>query len=218
MFLSDSLGELFMKMKILASAFAITALTLGAVGVAQATDSKFVVKVGIANVIPKSNNGTLYNGALKTDVGNSARPSITFEYMITPNIGVEVLGAWPFRNDIKLNDAKLARVDVLPPTVSVQYHFLPGKVVSPFVGLGLNYTFMYNEKTMGAIADTKLDIKNSWGVAFHGGVDFNFNKNWLMTADIRWIQMRNDVKHDGNNVGKVKVDPWVLGVAVGYRF
>jgi outer membrane protein len=207
-----------MKMKALASALAVAALTLGAIGVVQAADSKFVVKVGIADVVPKSNNGTLYNGVLKTDVGNSVRPSITFEYMITPNIGIEVLGAWPFRNDIKLNGAKSGRVDVLPPTVSVQYHFMPEKVVSPFVGLGLNYTFMYNEKTLGAIKGADLDIKNSFGIAAHAGVDFNFNKNWLMTVDARWIQMRNDVKVNGEKAGKVKVDPWVLGVAVGYRF
>jgi outer membrane protein len=207
-----------MKIKALASAVAIAMLALGTTGAAQAADSKFVVKTGIAGVITKSNNGTLANGVYKADVGNSVRPSITFEYMITPNIGVEVLGAWPFRNDIKLNGEKSGRVDVLPPTVSMQYHFMPDNFVSPFAGVGLNYTFMYNEKTRGPLAGADLDVKNSWGVAFHGGVDFNINKNWLVTADIRWIQMRNKVRVNGGDVGKVKVDPWVLGVAVGYRF
>ncbi|MDR0247886.1 MAG: outer membrane beta-barrel protein [Burkholderiales bacterium] len=207
-----------MKMKALASALVIAVLALGVTGVAQAADSKFVVKLGIADVVPKSNNGYLANGILKADVGNSVRPSITFEYMITPNLGVEVLGAWPFRSDIKLNTVKSGRVDVLPPTVSVQYHFLPDNVVSPFVGAGVNYTFMYNEKTMGPIRGADLDVKNSWGLAAHVGVDFNFNKNWLMTLDARWIQMRNDVKVNGDKVGKVKVDPMVWGIAVGYRF
>jgi outer membrane protein len=207
-----------MKIKALASAVAIAMLALGATGVAQAADTKFVVKTGIAGVITKSNNGTLAGGAFNADVGNSVRPSITFEYMVTPNIGVEVLGAWPFRNDIKLNGVKSGRVDVLPPTVSVQYHFMPDNFVSPFAGVGLNYTFMYNEKTKGLLAGADLDVKNSWGVAFHGGVDFNINKNWVVTADVRWIQMRNKVKVNGGDVGKVKVDPWVLGASVGYRF
>ncbi|MCL2297493.1 MAG: outer membrane beta-barrel protein [Proteobacteria bacterium] len=207
-----------MKMKALTSTLAIAALALGAVGVAQAADSKYVVKLGVAGVVPKSDNGYLANGLFKTDVGNSVRPSITFEYMVTPNIGIEVLGAWPFRNDIKLNGAKLARVDVLPPTVSLQYHFLPDNVVSPFVGAGLNYTFIYKEKTMGAIRNYKLDVKNSFGLAAHVGVDFNFNKNWLMTLDARWIQMRSDVKIEGVKEGKVKIDPIVWGIAVGYRF
>lgn len=203
-------------------------LALGVAGAAQAADySKFVVKLGIADVVPKSDNGTLNSplGALKTDVGNSVRPSITLEYMATPNIGVELLGAWPFRNDIKLNGDKLARVDVLPPTLSVKYHFLPETLVSPFVGLGINYTFMYNEKVKGVLSDldSSVHIKNSWGMAANVGVDFNFNKNWLVGVDVRWIQMRNTVKLNAPglgyfDLGKAKVDPWVYGVAVGYRF
>jgi outer membrane protein len=214
-------------MKTLASAVALATLTLGVAGLAQAADSKFVVKLGIAGVIPKSNNGTLNTplGAFETDIGSSVRPSITFEYLITPNIGVELLGAWPFRNDIRFDQGvgKVGRVEVLPPTVSVKYHFMPESAFSPFVGLGVNYTFMYNEKEYGAIAGTKLDVKNSWGVAAQVGVDYNINKNLLIGADIRWIQMRNKVNIDipglGHfDLGKVKVDPWVLGVAVGYRF
>ncbi|MCL2297494.1 MAG: outer membrane beta-barrel protein [Proteobacteria bacterium] len=216
-----------MKMKALASALAIAALALGATGVAQAADSKFLVKVGIAGVVPKSNNGKLDTplGVFDTDVRNSVRPSITLEYLITPNIGVEVLGAWPFRNDIKFNKGvgKIGSVDVLPPTVSVKYHFMPDSVASPFVGLGLNYTFMYRAKTAGAIAGTNLQVKNSFGLAATAGVDFNINKNWVVGVDVRWIQMRNKVNLGIDDVGyfklgKVKVDPWVLGAAVGYRF
>ncbi len=207
-----------MKMKALASAVAIAALALGAAGAVQAADSKWVVKLGVADVDPKSDNGHLADGALKTEISNSVRPSITLEYLITPNIGVEVLGAWPFRNDIKLNGTKSGSVDVLPPTVSLQYHFLPEKTISPFVGVGLNYAFIYNEKSKGLIDGADLDVDDSWGVAAHVGVDFNFNKNWLMTIDARWIDMDADVKVNGNKVGKVNIDPWVWGLSVGYRF
>jgi outer membrane protein len=222
-----SFGEIYMKMKALASALAIAALALGAVSVAQAADSKFLVKVGVAGVVPKSKNGKLDTplGVFETDIGNSFRPSITLEYMVTPNIGVEVLGAWPFQNKIKFDQGvgKVGRVDVLPPTVSVKYHFMPDGIASPFVGLGLNYTFMYGEKTYGAIEGTNLQVKNSWGVAATAGVDFNINKNWVVGVDVRWIQMRNKVNLGIDNVGyfklgKVKVDPWVFGAAVGYRF
>jgi len=217
-----------MKMKPLAAALAVATLALGAAGAAQAADTGFVVKLGIADVVPKSDNGTLNTplGAFTADVGNSVRPSITIEYMFTPNLGVEVLGAWPFRNDVKLKGVgKVGQVDVLPPTVSLQWHFLPQAVVSPFVGVGVNYAFMYHERTKGLLRDldTNLAVKNSWGVAAHVGVDFNFNKNWLMTIDARWIQMKNKVYLDIPNdqrysLGSVKVDPMVYGVAVGYRF
>ncbi|MCL2791186.1 MAG: outer membrane beta-barrel protein [Desulfobulbus sp.] len=209
-----------MKMKLLISALAFASLTLNIAGAAQAdqaTDTKFVVKLGVADVMPKSNNGTLVG--LDADVGSSARPSLTLEYMITPNIGVELLAAWPFCNDVSLAGlGKVGSVDVLPPTLSLQYHFLPEKTVSPFVGVGINYTFMFSEDAKGAIAGSNLDVDNSWGFAAHVGVDFNFDKNWLMTVDARWIQMRNDVYLNGNKIGKVDVNPIVLGIAVGYRF
>ncbi|MDR1529314.1 MAG: outer membrane beta-barrel protein [Burkholderiales bacterium] len=206
-------------MKVLVSAVSI-AVALAITGTAQAqnTDSKLVVKVGIANVVPKSDNGTLLGGALNTDIGSSARPSITLEYMVTPNIGVELLGAWPFRNEIKLNGVEHASVDVLPPTLSVQYHFLPDKAVSPFVGVGLNYAFIYNEKEKASIAGAKLEIDDSWGVAAHFGVDINFNKNWVATIDGRWINMDSDVKLNGIDIGKAHIDPWVWGASIGYRF
>ncbi|MCL2872058.1 MAG: outer membrane beta-barrel protein [Betaproteobacteria bacterium] len=217
-----------MKMKPLAAALAIATLALGAAGVAQAADSGFVVKLGIADVVPKSNNGNLNTplGTFGADVGDSVRPSITIEYMFTPNLGVEVLGAWPFRNDVKLKGVgSVGQVDVLPPTVSLQWHFLPQAVVSPFVGVGVNYAFMYRERTKGLLRDldTNLAVKNSWGVAGHVGVDFNINKNWMVTLDARWIQMRNKVYLDIPNdqrydLGKVKVDPMVWGISAGYRF
>lgn len=207
-----------MKVKTLASALAVTALALGAAGAAQAAAPAFVVKLGIADVVPASDNGTLLNGALETDVGKSTRPSLTFEYLITPNIGVELLAAWPFTNDIRLNGDKLASVDVLPPTLSLQYHILPERAVSPFIGVGVNYTFMFNEDTKGALAGSSVDLDNTWGVAAHFGVDFNVSNNLVITADGRWIQMRSDVKLDGAKIGTADIDPWVWGLSVGYRF
>lgn len=208
-----------MKIKSLISTLAIAVLALGAAGAVQAADhAPFLVKVGVADVVPASDNGTLADGAFTTDVGNSARPSITFEYLITPNIGVELLAAWPFTNDIRLNGDKLAAVDVLPPTLSVQYHFLPETGVSPFIGVGVNYTFMFNEDTKGALSGSSLDLDDSWGVAAHFGVDFNVTKSLVITVDGRWIQMENDVKLDGKGIGTADINPWVWGLSIGYRF
>ena len=216
-----------MKVKHLAFTLAIAALALGGtVGATQASASAFVVKVGVADVVPQSNTGSILGGAASLDIGNSVRPSITGEFMITPNLGVELLAAWPFRNTIKatspalgLKGDKVATVDVLPPTLSLQWHFLPDKTVSPFIGVGVNYTIMFDEDTnIGPLAGNNVDIDNSWGVAAHVGVDFNLEKNWLITADLRWIQMRNDVKLNGAYAGTVDVNPWVWGLSVGYRF
>lgn len=196
-----------------------TVLAASGIACAHAAESNpWVVKLGVHVVDPKSNNGTLAGGAFKADVGSDTRPTISAEYLFTPRWGVEVLGAWPFRHDLRLNGVKAGSFQQLPPTVSVQYHFNPEGRVSPFVGVGVNYTFVYNEKTTGPLTGTKLSVDNSWGEAVHAGIDFNLAPQWLFTVDARWINIDAKAKVNGASVGTVHVDPLVYGVSIGYRF
>lgn len=196
----------------------VAALALAGVGRAHAADTSWVVKVGAHVVAPTSDNGTLANGAFKVDVGNDTQPTITAEYMFTPNVGLEVLASTPFQHTVRLNGAKAATFKHLPPTVSLQYHFNADGTVSPFVGVGLNYTYVFSEHTTGPLAGAKLSVNDSFNVAAHAGVDFNLNPNWVFTVDARWIKLDAKAKVNGVDVGTVKVDPLVYGVAVGYRF
>jgi outer membrane protein len=195
------------------------ALAIAAFGMnAQAAEGDWVLKVGVHQVSPKSDNGRLAGGALKADVGDDARPTISLEYLFTPNWGLEVLGALPFQHEVRLNGAKAADVKHLPPTVSVQYHFMPGEQFSPFIGVGLNYTRFFSIHEKGPLAGTSLDLSDSWGGAVHAGVDFKLNERWSFTADVRWMNIETDAKVNGAKVGTVKIDPFVYGIAVGYRF
>lgn len=178
----------------------------------------WVVKFGAHAVSPKSDNGRLAGGTLKADVGDDVRPTISLEYFLTPNWGIEVLGALPFEHEVKLDGAHAADVKHLPPTVSVQYHFVPGRQFSPFVGVGVNYTRFFGIQERGPLAGARLDLSDSWGAAVHAGVDVNFDERWLLTLDLRWIGIETDAKVNGAKVGTVKIDPLVYGLAVGYRF
>lgn len=203
--------------KLLPAALA-AALALTAVGHARAADTGWVVKVGAHVVDPKSDNGHLAGGALKAEVGSNTRPTITAEYLFTPNLGLEVLASTPFQHSVRLNGVKAGSFKHLPPTVSLQYHFNPQGAVSPFVGVGLNYTYVFGEHTTGPLAGTKLSVDDSFGVAAHAGLDFRINPQWLFTVDARWMNIDAKAKVNGASVGTVHVDPLVYGVAVGYRF
>jgi outer membrane protein len=80
-------------------------------------------------------------------VGDSLRPSVMLEYFVADNLGIEVLAAWPFSHDVELNGTKAATVDHLPPTLSLQYHFNGSGAISPYLGVGLNYTLFFSEDT-----------------------------------------------------------------------
>lgn len=181
-------------------------------------DDRWIVKVGAHNVDPKSHNGKLAGGALAADVGSSVRPSATFEYLFTPNIGAEVIVAWPFEHTVDLNGAKAAKVKQLPPTISLHYHFNPRGSVSPFVGIGLNYTRFFDIDEQGPLAGARLKLDDSWGLAAHLGLDFHLSGNWLVGADVRWIDIDTKAKVNGASVGTVNIDPLVYGAYAGYRF
>lgn len=173
----------------------------------------WLFRIGGSNVDPKSNNSPLVS------VDDGASATFTFTYMYTDHLAVEVLAAWPFKHDINLvGGDKVASTKHLPPTVSLQYHFLPQSVFQPYVGVGVNYTYFFDEKTTGALEGTKLSLSDSWGFAGQVGFDFMLNEKWFLNVDARYIQIDTDAKLDGAPLGKVTIDPWVYGAHVGFRF
>lgn len=179
-------------------------------------DSQWVLRVGGATVHPDSNPGHL--AGMKAKFDSSTRPSIDLEYLITPNWGIDALGAVPFRHEVRLNGSKAATVKQLPPTIGVNYHFVPNAQVSPFLGLGINFTHFYDGKGEGVLKGAHVTLDDTWGVAARAGVDFKLNDRWLLTADLRWIRIRSDVHVGGVKVGQARIDPMVYGFSAGYRF
>ena len=204
---------------------ALSALALGgaliiaaaAPGLAQSRGD-FTLGVGVAGVLPKSDNGTLANGTLDLKIDDSIRPTITFEYFVADNIGVEVLGAWPFKHDFDLNGDRAGSTEQLPPVISVQYHFPTQTAFTPFLGVGLNYTTFFNEKARGVLSGADVSLDDSWGVAFHAGTDYKIDAKSAARFDVRWIDIDSDVRVNGTRVGKAEIDPWVVGVSYVYNF
>lgn len=196
-----------------------TALGMAAPAAAQSRGD-WTLGLGAHNVDPKSNNGSLDATALElgplppTEVGNSVRPTITFEYFVRDNLGIEVLAALPFQHDIDIRGVgKVGSTKHLPPTVSLQYHFANASKTTPFVGLGVNYTTFFSEETTGALAGTRLKLDDSWGLAAHVGVDFAIGQRSALRLDARWIDISSDVSVEGVKIGKAEIDPLVYGIA-----
>ncbi len=179
---------------------------------------EWTVGIGVHQVNPKSNNGSLAGGTLDVDVGSNVRPTITAEYFVRNNLGIEVLASLPFQHDISIAGlGKVGSTKHLPPTVSVQYHFGQG-TVKPFVGLGVNYTRFFSTGTSGALAGNDLELDNSFGLAAHAGIDFELSQKGSIRIDARWIDIDTDVKLNGTKLGTVNIDPLVYGAAYVYKF
>lgn len=179
---------------------------------------EWTFSVGVHQVNPKSDNGSLAGNTLDVEVGSNVRPTVTAEYFVRDNLGIEVLAALPFQHDVDIKGlGTVGSVKHLPPVVSLQYHFGDGKV-KPFIGAGLNYTYIFSESTTGALRGSKLRLDNSWGLAAHAGVDFKVSDKGSIRVDARWIDIDSDVKLNGANLGTVNIDPLVYGAAYVFQF
>ncbi|WP_201574303.1 OmpW family protein [Psychrobacter sp. H8-1] len=204
---------------VLAAATALTMTTAFAVPAGT-----WSVAAGAHYVDPKSDNGTL-DGGLAVDVDSDVRPTISGEYFIANNVGIELLAAIPFHHDITLTDADGVSTDAktqhLPPTLSVQYHFdgynMPMNV-KPFVGVGVNYTTFFKEKVYLKEGTANLKLDDSFGVAGHIGVDIPFNATESFRIDARYMDIKTDASLDGVEIGEVDISPWVYGVAFVKQF
>lgn len=203
-------------MKILCLAAVAVLAAISPAAAQQAGD--LTLGLGLANVNPKSDNGSLAGGAVPVSIGDNTRPQITVEYFIRDNIGVELLAALPFKHSIRSNGAEIGSVKHLPPVVSLQYHFDATPQLKPFVGVGVNFTGFFDAEAKGPLAGSDMRVKNSWGLAAHLGTDYWINDRSALRADLRWIDIDADVTLNGGDIGQVEVDPVVAGVSYVMKF
>lgn len=195
------------------------ALALAAAPAMAQSKGDWTIGAGVHQVAPKSNNGSLAGGTLKVDVDNDIKPTITGEYFIADNLGIEILAALPFKHDINIAGlGKVGSTKHLPPVVSLQYHFNSKGKVSPFLGAGINYTTFFSEKTGGALAGSTLKMEDSWGLAAHAGLDFAINDKGSLRVDVRWMDIDSKVKLNGEKIGTVNIDPLAYGVSYVFKF
>lgn len=206
-----------MKFRLVPLALALALGGVAAPAFAQQA-GEWTISVGAHQVNPKSDNGSLVNNALDVEVGSNVRPTITAEYFVRDNLGVEVLASWPFEHDINIKGlGNVGSTKHLPPTVTLQYHFGNG-TVKPFVGAGVNFTTFFSEDTTGALAGSDLSLGNSFGLAAHAGIDFEVSERGSIRVDARWIDIDTDVELDGADIGTVNIDPLVYGAAYVIKF
>lgn len=204
-------------MKTTVSALALAAALAAPLPALAQSQGDWTLGFGVHNVSPQGGNSATTAGLLNVD--ENARPTLTFEYFVADRIGIEVLAAWPFEHDINLvGTGKVAKTKHLPPTVSLQYHFVNNSGVTPFLGVGINYTHFFDDRGVGALAAASVDLDDSWGLAAHAGVDIKVSERGALRIDARYIDIDTKVKINGAPIGTVKIDPVIFGLAYVHRF
>ncbi len=186
----------------------LTAALIATVPV-TATAEDFMMRVRAIDIQPD-----VSSSLAGLDVSSEWVPEVDFTYFVTPNIGVELILATA-RHEVTLNGTRLGKLNHLPPTVTLQYHFNPTPKIKPYVGAGVNYTRFYNVDLPGFKVDS-----NSFGGALQAGVDIAVTKNGYINLDVKKIWIDTTVKSatTGAKVADLDIDPVVWGIGYGFRF
>lgn len=229
-------------------ALAIAAAFAPTVALAEAGD--IVVRLRAVNINPSEDSrlgkesaaefgsaGSVVAGAIvpgaELAVDSNTIPEIDFSYYITKNIALELILATGTRHDVSitkngagaLGNQNLSDVNLLPPTLTAQWHFLPDQTFDPYVGAGINYTIFMDDslRTSKVIAGLPIDVeRDSFGLALQAGMDINLKDGWLLNVDVKraWIDTDVKIKVGGvwHKIDSLDIDPWVFGIGVGKKF
>jgi len=213
---------------------AMAAMALGVAFPAQAQQAReagdVLIRARAIMVSPNEESGEV-TGFAGSEVGvsDSFMPEVDFTYFVTPNIGLELIASTT-KHDIEGRGSLSALGDVaetwaLPPTLTLQYHFVPEGSVHPYIGAGVNYTIFHSSKAtpslVGALGSTDVHLDDSFGFALQAGVDFDIGPNVFINFDVKYIDMSTTAElrtTGGTATVDVDINPFVFGVGVGTRF
>ncbi|MEZ9543242.1 outer membrane protein OmpW [Vibrio sp. 10N.286.48.C11] len=191
-------------------------------------EGDFIIRAGAAIVSPNDSSGdVLGNSSLEFSVDSNTQLGLTFGYMFTDNISLEVLAATPFSHSISVNGVgEVAETKHLPPTFMVQYYF--GEANSdfrPYVGAGINYTVFFDESLTSTGKNdaglTDVSLADSWGLAANIGMDYMINEDWFLNASVWYADIGTTATYKtATDTFKtdVDIDPWVFMIGGGYNF
>ncbi|MBX6318968.1 OmpW family protein [Pigmentiphaga sp.] len=200
--------------KILLAVAALCVMTSGP-AMAQHQDGKWQFRARAVH-LDSENKGVA--PGLDVGINDKWMPEVDVSYYFTPNIAAELVLTYPQKHTVRLNGDKIGTLKHLPPTLLLQYHFTDFGAFKPYVGAGVNYTRFSSVDL--AIPGAALDVKrSSFGAALQVGFDYALDKNWSLNVDVKKVYIDTDVKvKNGASLGNFKVNPWLIGIGLGYRF
>ncbi len=212
-----------MKKNILFST-AVGTLLIANLAFADDATNPWLLRIRGIDVVPSASSSTITGlGGRVNQISSDIVPEFDISYFFNKNISSElILGTT--KHDVKANNTTIGQVDLgsvrlLPPTLTVQYHFMPDAVFNPYVGVGINYTHFYDVNS-GRTANA-INYSDSFGPALQVGTDVNINKNWMFNIDIKKLIIQTNTSVDVGSstyTTNVKINPMVYGVGIGYRF
>ncbi len=165
-----------------------------------------IIRLGYANLDFREDSGVVQlNNSIslgKLSVESQQKPIVSFAKMFNKHWGIEVF--IPFKAlELKaggkggfINDLPMGSADVSPVYVTAQYYPFNTTWAKPYIGAGLNYVFISNEKINTASATSlgvsnveSINADNSFGVVLQAGVDIPVSESLLINISTTYLDM-----------------------------
>lgn len=178
---------------------------------AQASgESPWMVRVRSVHLDSSNKDST----SLGLSINNKTFGEVDVTYFMSPNLAAELALTTPQKQTVYANGNEIGSFKHLPPSLILQYHFTNQQGIKPYVGAGINYTHFSDVAMPPGVS---LD-SHSWGWAFQAGLDIPLDRNWSINLDVKKAYIRSDVYVSGASIGRLRVDPVLYAVGLGYRF
>lgn len=119
------------------------------------------------------------------------------------------------------NGLEVGKAWLLPPTLTFQYHFTDFGAFKPYVGAGVNYTWFFSQSAAGGTV-TNSRLHNAAAPVVQVGFDYMIDKHWGWNVDLKKLWLRpnwDGTLANGTPItGQVKLDPWLIGTGITYKF
>ena len=197
----------------------------------------WMIRVRALGVLPDAGGSTVNvlgvpalsspNSGLR--ISDSVVPELDISYFFTRNIAAElILGVTRHSIDGTgtLANLPVGKSWLLPPTLTLQYHFTDFGAFQPYVGAGVNYTVFFSQSAantpFNGLAVTQLNISNQFGAAVQFGFDYMLDRHWGLNVDVKKLWLEPNYTATVNNAipvsGRANIDPWLVGAGVTYKF
>ncbi len=128
-----------------------------------AEEGPFLVRLRAVYISPADKSDAIPALGVPADaitVSSKTIPEVDISYFFTKSFAAELILTYPQEHDVELMGTNIGTFKHLPPTLTLQYHFIPDGAFRPYVGVGVNLTFI-SDVNLAVPGVGALDLESS---------------------------------------------------------
>jgi len=215
------------RRRTIAAGVLLTVLWAGTAGAQEQGTWRYgfrVIDIGI-----DANSDPILDSDSTISIDSSIFAEYDMTYMLGQNWGVEwMITASPHDVEVKsgiYDGLDLGSLWIAETTVTFNYMLPFWNRWRPYLGAGVSAAYFFGSDSSSAAEAIGVDKVKSdlgWGFVGQVGLAYRLNRSWILSLDVKWIDMPMDVELDGQDGSVVEttmdLDPLIIGLGGAVRF